>query len=671
MPTEKPDHGINTLVRSEGVFNEVHTGIYVLGAPGSLNTGITSFGYLMSAQDLSARSTHDLWIESRQFRLDISRPTPTSIELTVTRPVGLAVVDGGVLILNDKVISANNYPSDGTQYSGSTDFSAPQDIIGGAQGAHVLSFWSQILGQPFPEGTLSPDGTSTSFTVTVTNTDPKTIYYGSIHPVTNVLQYYPIGVQSYPLEASRVEKSVSVYTGSIPTLAEAPTDPVQGTVYHDQQLNLVQYWTGSSWIPTRADAILTGKQNPGVAGQAYILGGTVLKIFDGVKWVSGTPANVQFRAPSGFIPLGRVGAVTRLETAPILGDFCWNYTTQRAQYWDGSDWIIPNSTNSLFNTGSALIPTMINPMSIEPLEFPNPVLGQLFYNTSTKSLDVFNGVTWKQANTDQQGVTSTDKISVGNDGSYDERVRLINVLKAQLGWPQTCVELKEEQFNVAIDNALDNYRMWCAGGYRTAYIMYPILQDQQTYYLNSQVDKTDHIVDVVQIHRLNVLGIQAVAGNDAIWSSGILTSYYSAVTVDILSMHLISSLSEEFERLFAGNLTFLWDEPSRELFITRKVSRWEKVILECTMERTEQELLIDRWSKQFIQNWALAECKYQMGMIRSKYSSGTPGAAGTITLNGELLISEARQDMVELKQSAIDFEWGGMIGQGNTSFLIG
>jgi hypothetical protein len=201
--------------------------------------------------------------------------------------------------------------------------------------------------------------------------------------------------------------------------------------------------------------------------------------------------------------------------------------------------------------------------------------------------------------------------------------------------------------------------------------MFPLIPNQQTYFLNNQTQKTDKIVNVMKIHRLNVLGIETANGNDAVWSSGILTSYYSAGTVDILSLHLLSSLSEEFQRIFAGDLTFLWDEPSRELLVTRKVYRPEKVILECTMERSEQEIMVDRWSKQFIQNWALAECKMQLGMIRSRFSSGTPGAAGTITQNGELLISEARQDMTELKQSALDYEWGGHIGMGNVSFLIG
>jgi hypothetical protein len=135
---------------------------------------------------------------------------------------------------------------------------------------------------------------------------------------------------------------------------------------------------------------------------------------------------------------------------------------------------------------------------------------------------------------------------------------------------------------------------------------------------------------------------------------------------------MLSSLSEEFQRLFAGDLTFLWDEPSRELFITRKIYRNEKVIIECTTEKTEQEILVDRWSKQFIQNWALAELKMQLGIIRSKYSSGTAGATGNITMNGELLISEANQDMAQLKEACLNnFEFGGHVGHGNVSFLIG
>lgn len=624
----------------------------------------------MSTNDISAKSTHTLWVESRLFQLDISRPTPTTIALTVTRPTSTTIVDGAIILLNDRPITGNNFPVDGTQHVASSNLSAPADILYGPQGAHVVAFYSEILGIPWPVGVDDLSTGLTSFTITITNTLPNVLYYASVHPSTNILQYYPIGVQSYPLEASRIEKDSSTFTGNIPSLAEAPIAPTVGLVYHDQQLNLVQYWTGTQWIPTRSDAILTGPVNPGIPGQTYILSGSIFKVFSGTQWIEASPTNFQFRVGAGWVPFVKVTSVTKLPIAPVIGEMVWDYTTLRAQYWDGIAWIYPNSTNCLFDTGTGIIPAVVLPITIETSDLPTPSIGQLFYNTTSQVLNVWTGTVWKQANTDQQGTVSTDKISIGTDGSYDERVRLINVLKGQLGWPQTCVELKEEQFNIAIDNALDNYRMWCAGAYTTNYVMFSLAANQQTYYLNSAIDKTDRIVDVTKIHRLNVLGIQAVSGNDAIWSSGILTSYYSAVTVDILSMHMISALSEDFQRLFAGDLTFNWNEARRELFITRKISRPEKVIIECSMEKTEQEILLDRWSKQFIQNWALSENKYQLGMIRSKYSSGTPGAAGSITLNGEMLIAEARQDQTELKQSCLDYEFGGLVNGGNCSFLF-
>jgi hypothetical protein len=443
-------------------------------------------------------------------------------------------------------------------------------------------------------------------------------------------------------------------------------------VYHDIQLNLVQYWDGTSWIPSRADSILTGNLDPGVIGQTYIYAGGSLYVFSGVKWTVATPANLQFKIPGpAWVPFTTISSGVTEPTTPTVGQVNFNYTTGRTSYWDGVNWVYANGSNSLFNTGTGLVPAFVLPTTVEHTLLMDPYLGQLFYNTTTKALSAWTGSAWKRANTDQVGTPTSDKIGIGNDGSYDERIRLIKVLKGQLGWPQSCVELAEEQFNIAIDNALDNYRMWCDAAYRLNYIMFPLIPNQQTYFLNNQTQKTDKIVNVMKIHRLNVLGIETANGNDAVWSSGILTSYYSAGTVDILSLHLLSSLSEEFQRIFAGDLTFLWDEPSRELLVTRKVYRPEKVILECTMERSEQEIMVDRWSKQFIQNWALAECKMQLGMIRSRFSSGTPGAAGTITQNGELLISEARQDMTELKQSALDYEWGGHIGMGNVSFLIG
>jgi hypothetical protein len=638
------------------------------------------------AFDFNAKTTHDLWIEAREFNITISRPTPTTIKLDIVYPKDLAVTDGAVVLLHDRSITPNNYPQDGQRYTASTDWTAPVDEVGGPTvGANVVAFYSTILGNPLPTA-LSADGTEYTFSVTITNTDPNTIYYGSVHALSNVLQYYPIGVQSYPLEASRIEKDSSSYAGSIPSLAEAPTNPTNGFVYYDKGLGILQYWTGTSWISTRDDNVPTGPIDPGQAGQTYFLTvDATIRIFDGTKWVIATPTNLQFRLPTNtWAPLGKVSSGVYLPTlpdafganqpvlpdAPALGDFFFDFTQQRGFYWDGINWTYPTSANSLFSK-PPMMPAFITPLRAEGSQLPSPYLGQLFYNTTKKVLNVWNGTTWIQANTDQQGTPISDKVGIGSDGSYEARIRLIKVLKNQLGYPVQCVELKEEQFNIAIDNALDTYRQLCDHAYSQRFIIMTLSEDQQTYYLNSSSDNTDKVVSVHKINRLNILGANSLNWDTNVYFQNFVNQYYTSGYTDMLSIHMVHSLSEDFQRLFAGDMPFIWDEATRELTILRKVARAERIILEVEIERTEQELLLDRWCKQWLQNWALAECKEYLGLIRTKYSSGTPGPSGPINLNGELLLSDARQDMTDLREQLLNYEFGGLIGKGNVSFLMG
>jgi hypothetical protein len=162
----------------------------------------------------------------------------------------------------------------------------------------------------------------------------------------------------------------------------------------------------------------------------------------------------------------------------------------------------------------------------------------------------------------------------------------------------------------------------------------------------------------MKIHRLNLFGVTG-SGPDNTWGQAFAQQFYNLADGggNMLSTHLIHSWAEDFTRMFAGDVPFTWNEARRELTLKRAIRQDEKIVLEVECERSEQELLLDRWCKQFLQNWALAECKEYLGMIRSKYSSGTPGANGTITLNGDTLLAESRQDFTELKEALLNYEY--------------
>ena len=596
-------------------------------------------------------TTHDLWLEARQFSIEMIRTSPSTMDLKVRYPTDLKIVDGAVIFFGDIQMEPVHYPADGTQFVSNTIFSAVNDI-------QAVGFYCGSLGIPFPAST-GVDG-ELEFVITITNVSATKLYYASVHASSNVLQYYPIGIQSYPLESAALERASGSYTGSIPSLPSAPTSPTPGMVYFDQQLNLVQYWDSvrSVWIPTRTDTILSGDVNPGVLGHTYLLGGLTLKVFTGTAWSTAEEANLKFLVGASLIASPRISILTELPTAPISGEFVYLVTTRRAQYWDGVMWQVPSPVTAFYDVGAGLVPAFTVPFTLEAIDLITPYVGLLFYNTVSHKLNVFNGSTWEQANTEQTGSPTTDKLGIGNDGTYDQRLRLINILKHQLGWPATCVELSEEQFNTAIDNALDTYRQLSIGAYEQRFIVWQLVPNQSVYFLNSPVDRTDAIVSVMKVHRLNMLGVTG-AGPDNTWGMAFSQQFanIAAGGGHLLDVHLMHSWTEDFNKIFAGDIPFVWNEARRELFLKRIIRQSEKIVLEVELERSEQELMSDRWCKQFIQNWALAECKEYLGLIRSKFSSGTPGPAGTITLNGETLLAEARQDFTELKQSLLDYEY--------------
>lgn len=618
---------------------------------------------------ITQNTTHDLWVEARQFSLTATRVDATSMQLTVQYPSTLSIVDGFIILVSPVPFTVDDQPVDGTVYDASTILGdSAASMIDGSQ---VVAFYSKTKLNPAPVTKVNDHFVGT---LTITNLDPSTVYYCSVHGLSNVLQYYPFGIQSYPLDASRIETAKGVFTGSLLTLPYAPTTPTPGFVYYDKSLDLVQYYDGTNgiWLSTRMDTILSGPSNPGVLGQTYLINGTELKGFDGTKFIPLTAENTVVKdSTNSFVPMGQVYSSMTAPESPVVGDFYYSYTTERIQYFDGATWqYVKLGTVLLVKTGS-MVPMFTTKFTVEYDDLVEPYVGLLFYNTEQKQLNVWNGTKWTKCNTSQDGTPTTDKVGIGTDGTYDDRQRLIKVLKLQLGWPTQCVELTEEHFNIGIDNALDTYRQLCSHAYERRFMMYTLFANQSVYFLNSPVDQTDKVVNVSRIFRLNTFGLTTGATWDTnVFIQNFASFYYSTAYVDLLSIHLMANLQEEMSRIFAGEYMFTWSEARREMMLTRRVPQNEKVVLEVFMEKTEQEIILDRFAKQFIQGWALAECKEMLGMIRSKYTSGTPGASGNITLNGDTLLTEARTDFTEWKQALIDWEHAS--GEaGNISFLMG
>ena len=484
--------------------------------------------------------------EGEELCLTFTRVSPTTGTINWVLPTDLTVYDGLIATLKTSALTPADFPIDGTRYQASQDLSTPANTIGGA--TVVGAFYGDKL------------TTSTN----VINLDPNAVYFVSGHAVTNTLQYFTRGRQSYPLT-----QTASAYSGDIPAATTPPLNPTLGQVYYNSLNNTTSMWTGTSWVPAGVGATYSGPTLP--------------------------PAGV--------------------------------------------------SLNGTSDSGTIQI-------------------GQFFYNTTDKNLYCWNGTSYTVANTANQGVPMTDK-KPGTDGSYNERANLISIVKRQLGWPTICVELTEEHFTICLDNALQEFRRRADNAYQMKYFIMPFKKGQDLYYLNDPVVGTDRVVDVIKIWRVSGLGLIA-QGENGIYGQSFLTQLYSPGVVDLTSIYLMNAYAEQFSQIFAGEIAFRWNEASRQLQLLRRLGHDEKILIECSGEKTEQELLVDRYAQQWLQGWAVSEAKMILGHIRSKYQQ-LPGAGGGITLNGDAMLQSAMEDQTELLRQIMDFE----VGNGGLEFSAG
>ena len=614
-------------------------------------------------------TTHELWVDGRNMTVSVTKLNPTTLRLTWNLPVNPSAFAGTLVLLSEEKFTSANFPVDGTRYAASTNFAVRADYIDHANVVFAAY------------GFFGDDITVT--TVDVFNVDPDKVYYASIHAASNVLQYYTIGVQSYPLESSRFEKQSDSYAGSIPTSSVPPENPFNGQIYFDPASNTVLIWNDSagSWLQSNQKTIQSATR-PYIAKNSlfYNRVDKHAKFFDGTSWVNCTPANTQVKFTNIWIPFNTVDNYSSYPTAPVSGDFAYvviksmigGPSLHEFKFFAGGIWFIPTPGLVQVLVGGIWQPISVGESFYADEDPPIPSIGDFYYDLSDKNLNVWDGAAWVKADTENEGSPTSDKIGIGTDGSYDERLRLIKILKHQLGYPKVCVELSEEQFNIAIDNALDEFRRRVDNAYTHRHVSFTLRRGQVVYYLNDPRDKTNKIVNVLKIHRVNFLGATSLSADNGLYAQAFYNQLYQGSNIDLLSIHLMNQLSESFEKIFAGSLSFTWDEASRELLILRNLTNAEeRVVLEVVMERTEQELLLDRWAKQWLQGWAEAELLEMLGMIRTKYGT-LPGPNGGITLNGDTLLNMASEKQTELLRQITDYEVGnGGVNFGNTAFLIG
>jgi hypothetical protein len=403
--------------------------------------------------------------------------------------------------------------------------------------------------------------------------------------------------------------------------------PSKGQIYFNTSDDKLYMWTGTKWVQTYGlfIAAMNAKQYCGaspLARQSQICLVTTKK---------GSGLNLKVLSPGATGTIGTGFADFGVEN--MVGPSAYDYPNEAQQVIVGSN--VP---------GNAFL-------------WSNLVQG---YTIRTQIYGA-DGVSDKP---------SYMELGVGTDGTPDERRELMDTLRFMLGYPQVDVELTKDNLDRCVTFAIEQLRSRSSLGYKRGFFFLDVQSGQQKYVLSNKKIGYNKIVNIGAVYRFTSAFLSSAHGS-GVYGQVVLQHLYNMGTYDLTSMHLVAQYIETMEMMFATRLTFHWDEPSRRLDLYNSFGYRERVLMDTTIERTEQEILKDRWSKNWIRQWALAEAKEMLGHVRSKFGS-LPGAGGGISLNGSELLSQADTMKQALLSEIDDYIVNDAedLGMG-TQFLIG
>ena len=412
-----------------------------------------------------------------------------------------------------------------------------------------------------------------------------------------------------------------------------PTDPTTtlaiGTVWYYPITNTWKELNGSRvWVSFIPIISVNDPNSLPIGSYWYNTTNSSVQVWNGAAWVS-----ILFSTTS---------------PAPVTDSKWFNTTTNQLLMWNGIYWVTApvRATAELDAHGNLLF----TDSNVSGLSFVNLIDGTLF-----KSLSVpYTFYDPKPGSDGISDIPSYNEIGIGTDGSDDQRLLLMTEIRYELGYPSIDVELTNEQLDYAITKALSELRQKSSLGYKRGFFFMQTSPETQRYLLNNKTGEFNKIVDIMGIYRLTS-SFLASAHGAGVYGQIVLQHLYNMGTFDLLSYHIMVEYTKTMEQLFAARLTFTWNEQQRELWIHHRFPFTEPyVAVEASMERTEQDILSDRYSRPWIRRYSAAVCRLILAEIRGKFST-LPGASGSITLNANDLRMAAKEEMEACLAEIFDF----------------
>jgi hypothetical protein len=228
----------------------------------------------------------------------------------------------------------------------------------------------------------------------------------------------------------------------------------------------------------------------------------------------------------------------------------------------------------------------------------------------------------------------------------EQKKDIIDYIRFRLGDQMVDVELDREHYNMAIKQSLIKYRQRAERAEERSYAFLDLVHDTQEYILPKE------IMSVERVYRRGIGGLTGGGSQFEPFSSGYLNTYMlqAGRVGGLVNYELFASYQKLTMVMFGGYITFDFNPATKKLVIHRKmVGDVESVLLEVHNYKPDQVLLNDHRCFPWIQDYAYSMAKHMLGEAREKFQT-IVGPQGGTSLNGQVLKSEAKEEMAKLEE---------------------
>tara|TARA_B100000085_G_scaffold268768_1_gene279481 strand:+ start:23 stop:784 length:762 start_codon:yes stop_codon:yes gene_type:complete len=237
---------------------------------------------------------------------------------------------------------------------------------------------------------------------------------------------------------------------------------------------------------------------------------------------------------------------------------------------------------------------------------------------------------------------------------FNSREDLIRELQLRLADGIVDVELDREHYDVAVDKSMSIYRALSSNSVEESVVFIETIDGQTDYTL------PDEVIEVRRIYRRGI-GTNSGGGTNFDPFDVAFNNMYMLQAGQIGGLAVFDAFAQYKEtigRVFGSEYNFIWNKNTKNLKILRNIRHEEDIAVGVYNFIPESILLKDVYASPWLAAYSLAQSKMMLGEARSKYTSGLPGAGGSITLNGETLKQEGQAEIEVLREKIRNMEEG-------------